>query len=247
MEGFNPDQSLIPSVGGSITPMSGGGQIGGEQNNPGTEQYNIVGMDQDRFKSPDIQSILKQLAPTIFTDVTEAGEFWNQNYKEDNLDIKNAIFDTLITNYYDQIMQNMTIETDVKGTIDKSYIIRELSKHAEESNIKLKFTDENIEIELLTTIPNPVAASATATPAAAATPVIGGTYDEDGMYVSDEESEEDPFEDTSSDESSTDNDDSDGPFAKEALEENPFDDDIDNDSDNESFNSDQETELMNLS
>lgn len=63
MEGHNPDASLLPSVGGTITPMSGGGLEGGFQETSGRQQ--ILETELAEYEShPEMVQALQTLAPT---------------------------------------------------------------------------------------------------------------------------------------------------------------------------------------
>lgn len=65
MEGFNPNQSLIPAVGGNITPMSGGGytDAGGS--------FREFGLTQAEFNLNRVvyEPIIKKLLPSITADI----------------------------------------------------------------------------------------------------------------------------------------------------------------------------------
>ena len=230
MEGFNPDQSLIPSVGGSITPMSGGGQTGGEQNTDPMklDGYNIVGLEEATFKSSAMQSVLKQLAPSIFASVADVNQLWTDNFNTDNSNIKNAIFERLIDNYITEVEQGLTIQTT--ETIDEAYIKEQLMKDesinfSDTTKAQMKFNTTHLTIEILTQIPKkPIQ--------------VGGDNSEEEFeerFEEEEDSEEEDSEEEDSEE--------DIPFGREAEEnsfenENPFGDN----SDENLFNNDQESE-----
>jgi hypothetical protein len=67
MATFDPDQSLLPSVGGSITPMSGGGQEGGRQD-PEKGLLLLESKLDDYRESTNMRKALSILAPTYFTN-----------------------------------------------------------------------------------------------------------------------------------------------------------------------------------
>jgi hypothetical protein len=61
MEGFNPNQSLIPAVGGNITPMSGGGYTDAG----GTFREFGLTLDEYNAKKNVYEPIIKKLLPSI--------------------------------------------------------------------------------------------------------------------------------------------------------------------------------------
>jgi hypothetical protein len=67
MATFNPDQSLLPSVGGSITPMSGGGQEGGRQD-AAKGALLLESSLSDYSESVSMRKALRIIAPTYFAD-----------------------------------------------------------------------------------------------------------------------------------------------------------------------------------
>ena len=228
MEGFNPDQSLIPSVGGSITPMSGGGQRGGEPNPPGTDGHNIVGLDVEGFKQDTMGTIFKLLAPTIFSSVTDLGQYWTDNKNENNSNIKNEIFKTLINTYLKDIEAGLTIETD--ENVDENHIIEHLVQDTsmsfvDISNTQMKFDIANqlLTIEIITTVPKK--------------PVVGG-----GMFDSEEDSsDEEGYSESNAERTSFSENDSeedegeneDDLYISEVLSEGEFDSESSSDSESE--------------
>ena len=99
MATFNPNQSLLPSVGGSITPMSGGGaslQEGGEVKAGGSR----VLLDAELAKYTGNESImrtaLKKMAPEYFKndniqkDITDLFEM-TTDFNANELKIKKEV------------------------------------------------------------------------------------------------------------------------------------------------------------
>ena len=67
MEQFNPDQSLIPAVGGSITPMSGGGSLSFDQ--MGGAGETLFDQKVEFFNETQIKALIK-LAPVTCKNTT---------------------------------------------------------------------------------------------------------------------------------------------------------------------------------
>jgi len=76
MATFDPDQSLLPSVGGSITPMSGGGtphQEGGEKKSDGTYLL-LEATLADYNANQTMMSGIAKMAPVYFKNKTDTNE-----------------------------------------------------------------------------------------------------------------------------------------------------------------------------
>jgi len=73
MDGFNPNQSLIPAAGGSITPMSGGGYSYKDDN-----VYREFGLTFEEFNANKTvyEPIIKKLVPSL-NDVELNKSFWS--------------------------------------------------------------------------------------------------------------------------------------------------------------------------
>jgi hypothetical protein len=143
MEGFNPDQSLIPSVGGSITAMSGGGQVGGEAldqtENP---QYAIIGMDETQFTKH--LSVLKQIAKPVL----DGPYNYNEQKGNTNEDIKIAILQNILTYVEDM---DILVESDKENAISDANIMNILTKMADKqidiiNDIQFTMNDEGLTI-----------------------------------------------------------------------------------------------------
>jgi hypothetical protein len=135
MEGFNPDQSLIPSVGGSITAMSGGGQEGGLTLANGTQS--VLGstkwVDLKKY-----ESILQKLSPTVVNTQIIDGKFWekiNTDKKADDT-LKEDILKTVLNDEYVPHMQ-ITVESDKDGAITEANIQEALETLATSIDIDL--------------------------------------------------------------------------------------------------------------
>jgi hypothetical protein len=216
--------------------MSGGGQRGGEPNPPPKDGHNIVGLDLEEFKSHAMGTIFKILAPSIFSSVTDPGQYWNDNKdSSNNSDIKEAIFKTLISTYLKDVEEGLTIETaeeDVDEDYVKGHLVQDTSmSFVDITNTQMKFDIANqlLTIEIITKIPKK--------------PVVGG-----GMFDSEEEdsfgdnsseeysesaAEENSFRDNSSEEDDLEDEDSNDPFISEVEEEGEFYSESSSDSESE--------------
>jgi hypothetical protein len=107
MEGFNPNQSLLPAVGGHITPMSGGAKIQVK-----TGVFTILGLTEIQFTDPKNIAILRMLAPIRLGAVTDMKQFF-EDESADNTELEkevltNAVklFGKDIISYWDSDKEN---------------------------------------------------------------------------------------------------------------------------------------------
>jgi len=123
MEGFNPDQSLIPSVGGSITAMSGGGQMGGEilDQNGTADSYAIIGMNEAQFTKH--LPVLKQIAKPVL----DSSYIYNEQRSNTNEDLKTAILTNIFAYMEDM---DILVESDKENAISDSNIMQIITEVA---------------------------------------------------------------------------------------------------------------------
>jgi hypothetical protein len=156
MEGYNPNQSMLPSVGGNITPMSGGGglQEGGEVLRMNPDEYAIIGLTEEQFKNADNKAILKKLAPSILGPLDDAkwATYYNEKKGGDNIDIKRNILDSVFASFVNQTDMKIQIEAIDGSDIPEdavSGILDIFIKNAiDESKMKMTLNDTGLIIQI---------------------------------------------------------------------------------------------------
>jgi len=133
MQGYSPDVSLLPSAGGSITAMSGGGQEGGL-----TVNGKSIILGSERVTDlKKYQAVLQKIAPNSVGSNEINGNLWEKlNTKEEDDALKEDILNTLLTNEYVQDMQ-ITIESDKDDGITEANIQEVLKSLATSIDIDL--------------------------------------------------------------------------------------------------------------
>jgi hypothetical protein len=150
MEGFNPDQSLIPSVGGSITAMSGGGgQEGGELGTDGKAA--ILELNETDFKGPLYTSVLKKLAPSL--ESVNFTQYWetegSSNKKNESL--KQEVLNSVLANHTNDM--EITIESDSPIGITEAQIqevLESLNVPIDIDKVKIRLAQDGLTITFLT-------------------------------------------------------------------------------------------------
>jgi hypothetical protein len=182
MATFNPDQSLLPSVGGSITPMSGGGdQKGGKKQADGS--YLLLEANQAKYTSS--KSMMKGLAkmapkyfknkadiPTIKATIDSLFEFGNA-FDTNELKIKNEI-----VNFVSKIpskKKNIFIDPEKKGSIEntsesQSKVMKYIASRKVDIDKMTMTLDENTLVIKYQILPLSTPGTTTATPAPAPAP-----------------------------------------------------------------------------
>ena len=132
MQGHNPDASLLPSVGGAITPMSGGGQEGGLQETSG--RVHILETELTEYESkPEMVRALQTLAPV------EVGSLSIKDYFEkkgtapkDDEALKREIMETILKPEYVKNMKFLIESNKDNGITDANIqaVITHLSKQS---------------------------------------------------------------------------------------------------------------------
>jgi hypothetical protein len=152
MQGHNPDASLLPSVGGTITPMSGGGMVGGVQDATGNQTVLEVPLSV-YTENPDLVSALRTLAPKHFDSETIEKYFESKGSKpEDDQALKEEILATVLMPDLLQKAEK-TIESNKTGAITPTNIqdvLAYLSKQQiDVSKIKLILSSAGLDIEIM--------------------------------------------------------------------------------------------------
>jgi hypothetical protein len=155
MEGYNPNQSMLPSVGGNITPMSGGGmQEGGEVIRMNPDEYAIIGLTEEQFKNADNKAILKALDPRNLgpLDDTKWAAYYNEKKSDDNMDIKRNILEKVFASFVNQTDMKIQIEAIDGSDIPEdavSGILDTFIKNAiDESKMKMTLNDTGLIIQI---------------------------------------------------------------------------------------------------
>jgi len=153
MEGFNPDQSLLPSVGGSITAMSGGGQEGGliRKWSSGQVDYQdttILGLDSTNFVSATYTPILTNLAPSLQT--VNFAQYFNDEGKNTNDALKEEVLNTAFTTYLKDM--EITIESDNANAITNENIqavLDSLNLPINIGNVSIRLAQDGLTIQIV--------------------------------------------------------------------------------------------------
>jgi hypothetical protein len=163
MEGFNPDQSLLPSVGGNITPMSGGGQEGGLTVAGVTS---ILGLNETDFKKPENEAVLKAIAPNQI-GTTSINAYWDtkKDSAEDDEVLKRNILDTILStpDYIEKLKFLIESETPLKDE-EMPAIVESLKTSIDLKNVTITLNDT--ELKVVIKMPSATPPSATPLPVA---------------------------------------------------------------------------------
>jgi hypothetical protein len=152
MQGHNPDASLLPSVGGAITPMSGGGMVGGVLDIKGNQTVLEVSLN-DYKANPDLVSALKTLAPSHFNAPTIDLYFEQKaTSPEDDRLLKEEILAKVLTpDFIDKA--DRTVESNKTGAITPTNMENVLaylsSQQIDVSKIKCILHSGGLDIEIL--------------------------------------------------------------------------------------------------
>ena len=152
MQGHNPDASLLPSVGGTITPMSGGGMSGGVQDAKG----NLTVLEAPLAAytgNPDLVTALRTLAPRhVGSETIEKYFELKGSDPKDDIELKEEILATVLTPDLIQKAQR-TVTSNKTGAITTTNIenvLAYLSKQQiDVSKIKFILGLEGLDIEII--------------------------------------------------------------------------------------------------
>ena len=177
MNGHNPDASLLPSVGGAIAPMSGGGQEGGLVDANGQSQVLQVGL-VGYENNPEMVQALQTLAPTEVGSRTIRDYFEKKGSPSDDEALKREILGTIIRPQYLKDMQ-FVIESKKDNGITEANIqavITHLSNQSFDIS-KIVFSLDSTGLHIEMEVPAATAtASAVATATATDTPAKAVTF-----------------------------------------------------------------------
>jgi len=170
MQGYNPDTSMVPSVGGAITPMSGGGQEGGLIDADGQDKVLKAGLVEYE-NNPEMVQALQTLAPTEVGSLTIGDYFEKKRAPADDEALKREILGTIINPQYLKDMQFVVESKKDNGITEANIqaVITHLSNQSFDISkiiFSLNSTGLHIEMEVpAATATASAVATATATPA----------------------------------------------------------------------------------
>jgi len=188
MQGYSPDVSLLPSGGGTITAMSGGGQEGGLQRVDGTTEVLGIKKSTEFEKYKDI---LMKIAPNTIGNYLN--NIYNQHHqhsvytlttyfsekhdKPADDELKEDILNTVLNDEYVPHMQ-ITVESDKDGAITDTTIqdvLKTLAASIDIDLVNIVLDDTGLTIHIGSGAPPQQAATAaTTTTTGAPAPVKGG-------------------------------------------------------------------------